>query len=63
MSDRVLCGKCGRDVTDEADSALGEARFGGYDMTSVQYAEPRPEERKKRFLQSYVCRKCGEPRR
>lgn len=63
MSDRVLCGKCGRDATDEADSALGEAQFGGYNMMSIQYAEPWPEERKKQFLQSYVCRKCRKPRR
>ncbi|MBI3935525.1 MAG: adenylate/guanylate cyclase domain-containing protein [Betaproteobacteria bacterium] len=60
--EKVFCQKCGQDVTDQANGALGDAQFGGYNVMSIQYAQPWSDEAKKQFLQTYVCKKCKELR-
>jgi hypothetical protein len=58
MSDEVRCRQCQKVVTAEAEAALNEIRYAGYNIMSIQYAQEQTEGAREGFLASYVCKPC-----
>lgn len=59
----VACAKCRAIVTEEAADTLARTKFAGYNIMSIQYADPWTPERFREFYATYVCRACKPPGR